>query len=42
VVVAIPVAALASAAVLVIEAGAGVLLLGRSFERFDISVEQSP
>ncbi|MCC6822412.1 MAG: hypothetical protein IT579_16900 [Verrucomicrobia subdivision 3 bacterium] len=39
---AVPAASAATAIVLAVEAGLGVLLLGWLFERFDVSAEQSP
>ena len=41
VVLAVPVASAAATVVLVVEAGLGVMLLGRLFERLDISAEQT-
>jgi hypothetical protein len=41
VLLAVPVASAAATAVLVVEAGLGVMLLGRLFERLDISAEQT-
>jgi hypothetical protein len=40
--VAVPLASVATAVVLGLEVGLGVMLLGRLFERFDLSVELSP
>jgi hypothetical protein len=39
---AVPVASLAATVVLVIEAAAGLFLLGKLFERFDLSAEPTP
>jgi hypothetical protein len=39
---AVPLASLAAVAVLAVEIGLGVMLLGRLFERFDLSAELSP
>jgi ABC-2 type transport system permease protein len=41
VLLAVPAAAVAAAVVLAIEAGLGIMLLGRLFERFDVSSEQT-
>jgi hypothetical protein len=40
--VALPPAAIAAAVILALEAGLGVMLLGRLFERFDLSAELNP
>jgi hypothetical protein len=37
----VPFAALAAALILAVEAGLGVLLLGRLFERFDVTEESA-
>jgi hypothetical protein len=41
-VIAVPVAAVAAAFVLAAEAGLGMMLLGKLFERFDLSSESTP
>jgi len=41
VLLAVPAASVAAAVVLAIEAGLGIMLLGRLFERFDVSSEQT-